>query len=124
MSEENPRQPRTIDLSMTQLIGGSVAAATAAALSTRLDLVGTIVGAAVASVISTVVAATVSGWLRRARDLTVRREPTRVRGVLVGAVALTLVVLGFRQGMNLLTSDLPPGGVAARLLAELGLSAT
>jgi hypothetical protein len=112
---------RTIDLSFPQLIGGSVAAATAAALSTRLGVVGTIVGAGFASLVSAVVAATLAAWLRRAGDLTVRREPTRLRSLAVGAAAVALVAVAFNAGVDLLLSDLPSDTFASRFLAELGL---
>jgi len=119
-----PPTARTIDLSFPQLIGGSVAAATAAALSTRLGVVGTIVGAGFASLVSAVVAATLAGWLRRAGDLTVRREPTPLRSLVVGAAAVALVALAFSAGVDLLTSDLPSDAFASRFLAELGLDRT
>jgi hypothetical protein len=119
--DTTPTPARTIDLSFPQLIGGAVAAATAAALSTRIGVVGTIVGAGVASLVSTVVAATLAGWLRRAGDLTVRREPTRLRSLVVGTAALALVAVAFSAGVDLLTSDLPHEAFASRFLAELGL---
>ena len=119
--EPRPQPTRTIDLSLPQIIGGSVAAATAAALSTRLNLVGTIAGAAFASIISAVVAASLSAWLRRAGQLTVRRQPTRLRRVLIGLSAVGLVALAFHAGMGLLVHDLPDDAFAARFLAELGL---
>ncbi len=115
---------RTFDLSVPQLVGGSVAAATAAALSDRLGLLGTIVGAAFASVVSAVVAAALAGWLHRARDLAVRRETPaqgRLRTVAVGAVAVGLVAVAFHTGLDLLLRDLPSDTFAARLLAEMGL---
>jgi hypothetical protein len=119
--DTTPTPARTIDLSFPQLIGGAVAAATAAALSTRIGVVGTIVGAGFASLVSTVVAATLAGWLRRAGDLTVRREPTRLRSLVVGTAALALVAVAFSAGLDLLTSDLPHEAFASRFLAELGL---
>jgi hypothetical protein len=119
--DTTPTPARTIDLSFPQLIGGAVAAATAAALSTRIGVVGTIVGAGFASLVSTVVAATLACWLRRAGDLTVRREPTRLRSLVVGTAALALVAVAFSAGVDLLTSDLPHEAFASRFLAELGL---
>lgn len=120
-SQETIDRARTIDLSVPQLVGGSVAAATAAALSDRLGVLGTIAGAAFASVVSAVVAAALAGWLHRARDLAVRREPTRLRTVVVGALALGLVAVAFHTGLDLLVRDLPSDAFAARLLAEMGL---
>jgi hypothetical protein len=114
-------QPRTIDLSVPQIIGGSVAAATAAALSTRLGLVGTITGAAFASLISTVVAASLSGWLQRAGQLAVNRGPTRLRSVVIGVCAVALVVTAFQAGLGLLLDDLPKDAFVTRWLAQLGL---
>jgi hypothetical protein len=112
---------RTIDLSVPQIIGGSVAAATAAALSTRLGVVGTVAGAAFASVISTVVAASLSGWLHRAGRLAVDREPTRWRSVVIGVCAVALVVTAFQAGVGLLLEDLPNDAFTARLVAQLGV---
>ncbi len=113
---------RTIQISWPHVVGGSVAAATAAALSTRLGLVGTIVGAAAASVVSALVAATIAGWLERLRRVAVDREPARWQGLVVAMAAITLVVVAFNTGMGLLTSDLPSDAFAARLLAEMGLA--
>ncbi len=48
---------RKIDLSATQIVGGALAAMTAAALGSRLGVAGTVVGAAVASVIAGVASA-------------------------------------------------------------------
>lgn len=121
MTDDSPSNTRTIDLSLPQIVGGSVAAATAAALSTRLGLVGTIVGAALASAISTVVAASISGWLHRAGDLAVRRQPTRWRSLVIGAGALALVAVAFHTGAGLLFADLPRDTFAARWLAEIGV---
>lgn len=115
-------QPRTIDLSLPQIIGGSVAAATAAALSTRVGLAGTIAGAAFASVISAVVAASLSAWLHRAGRLAVDRPPTRLRSLAIGVGAVALVGVAFHTGIDLLLSDLPRDTFAARWLAEIGLS--
>jgi hypothetical protein len=42
--------------------------------------------------------------------------------MVVTAVALGLVVLAAREGLTLVTQDLPRGTFAARWLAEVGLS--
>ena len=57
-AREPDARPRAklLDLSLTQLLGGSMAAATAAALGSRLGVVGTIAGAAVLSVVSAIAA--------------------------------------------------------------------
>jgi len=60
MTDETKRKP-FLDLSATQLIGGSLAAATAAALGSRLGVVGTIVGAALVSPLGSVVGVCVVG---------------------------------------------------------------
>lgn len=112
----------TLDLSLPQVVGGSVAAATAAALSTRLGLVGTIAGAAFASVVSAFVTAAVTSWVAHARDLVVVREPTRWRRLVVLAVGVALVATAFHTGLGLLTQDLPGDTVAARWLRELGVT--
>lgn len=73
MSDEKTRKP-FLDLSLTQLIGGSAAAATAAALGSRLGLVGTIVGAAAVSVISALAGAVYTQSLRRTQEMIRARE--------------------------------------------------
>lgn len=77
MTDQNPSLPearpraKLLDLSLTQLLGGSMAAATAAALGSRLGVVGTIAGAAVLSVISAVAASLYTGSMARAREVVV-----------------------------------------------------
>lgn len=74
---------RFLDLSLTQVLGGSLAAATAAALGSRLGLVGTITGAAVISLVSAVSASLYTQSLRRTRArIGTRRRPA---GALAGA---------------------------------------
>jgi hypothetical protein len=73
MTDETKRKP-FLDLSATQLIGGSLAAATAAALGSRLGVVGTIVGAALVSVVSAVAGALYTQSLRRTQELIRARE--------------------------------------------------
>lgn len=109
------------ELSLPQLVAGSVAAATATILSSRLDLMGTVLGAVLASIVSAIVTASVSDWwhrMRTARDWV----PQRIRGTLVGLGALGLLVLAFHTGVDLLTADLPQNTFAARWLSEVGLS--
>ena len=60
-----------LDLPLTQLLGGSMAAATAAALGSRLGVVGTITGAAVLSVISAIAANVYTNSMARAREAVV-----------------------------------------------------
>jgi len=88
MTDETNRKP-FLDLSATQLIGGSLAAATAAALGSRLGVVGTIVGAALVSVVSAVAGALYTQSLRRTHELIRARETlgARERLAMVGAVA-------------------------------------
>lgn len=73
-----PRRP-LLDLSLTQLVGGSLAAATGAALASRLGVAGTILGAACVSLISAVAGAAYTQSLRttRARVRTVSGQPPR-----------------------------------------------
>lgn len=56
------------DLSVTQVVGGALAAMTAAALGSRLSVAGTVVGAALASIIAAVAGAMYTASLRRTRD--------------------------------------------------------
>jgi hypothetical protein len=55
-AEPEDRQPAApkLDLSLTQILGGALAAMTAAFLGSRLSLAGTVVGAALASVVAAV----------------------------------------------------------------------
>src|SRR5690349_10980866 len=88
MTDETNRKP-FLDLSVTQLIGGSLAAATAAALGSRLGVVGTILGAALVSVVSAVAGAAYTQSLRRTQELIRAREVLGARERLqkVGAVS-------------------------------------
>lgn len=59
---------RGLDLSVTQVVGGALAAMTAAFLGSRLSVAGTVIGAAVASVIAAVAGSLYTASLRRTRD--------------------------------------------------------
>jgi hypothetical protein len=65
-----------LELSLTQIVGGALAAMTAAALGSTLGVGGTIVGAAFASIVAGVAGALYTTSLRRTHD--------RVRTVFVG----------------------------------------
>ena len=78
-------------------------------------------GAAFASIVSAVVTAGLVGGWHRVRTVP-SRFPRNVHGMVVTAVALGLVVLAAREGLTLVTQDLPRGTFAARWLAEVGLS--
>jgi hypothetical protein len=65
-----------LDLSPIQVMGGALAAMTAAGLGSRFSVEGTVVGAAVASVVAAVASALYTASLRR--------TSAAVRGVLVG----------------------------------------
>ena len=60
-------EPR-LGLSLTQIAGGALAAASAAFGASYLGVAGTVIGAAVASVIATVATATYTSSLRRTRE--------------------------------------------------------
>lgn len=117
-----------LDLSPTQLVAGSMAAATAAALGSRLGLVGTITGAAVGSVVSAVAANIYTTSMVRAREalrwqrppLRDRRSPLRngpapapsaglnvgvrpARSLLAAAAVLFAVATAFLTGLQLAT---------------------
>ncbi|WP_165356889.1 hypothetical protein [Nocardioides zhouii] len=47
------------------------------------------------------------------------RFPRNLQGMLVTAVALGLVLVAFRTGVDLVTDDLPTTGLAGRWLAEI-----
>jgi hypothetical protein len=74
-----PPAPPALDLSMTQVVAGSLAAATAAALGSRLGVVGTISGAALVSVVASVAGALYTTSLQRTRDRMSRAIGTVVR---------------------------------------------
>ncbi len=69
-------EPKTFDLSVTQLVGGALAAMTAAYLGSRLSVAGTVIGAAVASLVAGVGGTLYTASLRHTRD--------RVRSVWTG----------------------------------------
>ena len=114
------RQP-LLDLSLPQLVAGATAAATSAILISRLDLLGTVLGAAFASVVSAIVTAGLVGGWHRIRTVP-SRFPRNVNGMVVSAVALGLVVLAARTGVDLVTQDLPDDTFAGRWLAQVRLS--
>ena len=70
-----------LDLSVTQVVGGALAAMTAAALGSRLSVAGTVIGAALASIIAAVGGALYTASLRHTRD--------KVRSVWTGKAAGT-----------------------------------
>lgn len=59
---------RMLDLSLTQIVGGSAAAATGAALASTLGVAGTVLGAAAVSVTTAVASAAYTQSLRRTGD--------------------------------------------------------
>ena len=111
------RQP-FLDLSLPQLVAGATAAATSAILISRLDLLGTVIGAAVASIVSAIVTAGLVGGWHRVRTVP-SRFPRNVNGMLVTAVAVGLVVLAFRTGVDLVSQDVPETGFTGRWLAQI-----
>ena len=116
-NSEPDRQP-FLDLSLPQLVAGATAAATSAILISRLDLLGTVIGAAVASIVSAVVTSGLVGGWHRVRTVP-SRFPRNVHGMLVTAVAVGLVVVAFRTGVDLVSQDVPASGFAGRWLAEV-----
>jgi hypothetical protein len=59
---------KALDLSVTQILGGALAAMTAAALGAQLSVAGTLVGAALASIIAAVAGSLYTASIRRTRD--------------------------------------------------------
>lgn len=79
-AQTTPRAP-LLDLSLTQLVAGSMAAATAAALGSRLGVVGTISGAAIGSVTSAIAASVYTKSMSHARHtLRLERLAPRLKG--------------------------------------------
>ena len=68
-TSETPPPPKpTLDLSLSKIVGGALAAMTADALGSRLSVAGTIIGAALASVIAAVAGALYTASLKRTQD--------------------------------------------------------
>jgi hypothetical protein len=69
---KDAKEPETrvskLDLSLTKILGGALAAMTAAALGSRLSVAGTIVGAALASVVAAVAGALYTASLKHTQD--------------------------------------------------------
>jgi hypothetical protein len=65
---DNTSKKRNFEFSVTQIVGGALAAMTAAALGSQLSAAGTIVGEALASVIAAVAGSLYKASLRRTRD--------------------------------------------------------
>lgn len=112
---------KLLDLSLTQLVGGSMAAATAAALGSRLGVVGTIAGAAVLSIVSAIAASLYTNSMARAKDAVVlvrsrsggvvladqgwwkRPDRATTRRVLATTAAVFLIAAAFLAGLQLAT---------------------
>jgi hypothetical protein len=77
-----PDKPK-LDLSLTQVLGGALAAMTAAYLGSRLSVAGTVVGAAVASIVAAVAGSVYTASLRTTQH--------RVKTVFQGRVGGTSV---------------------------------
>ena len=75
---DDPKPPRS-SLSLTQVVGGALAAMTAAALGSRLSVAGTVVGAALASIVAAVAGALYTSSLRYTRDRASRVVNARLR---------------------------------------------
>ena len=65
---EQEKKRSWLDLSVTQVVGGALAAMTVAALGSRFSVAGTVVGAALASVIAAVGGALYTASLRRTHE--------------------------------------------------------
>jgi len=65
---EKKSKKRQLDLSVTQIVGGALAAMTAAALGSQLSVAGTVVSAALASIIAAIAGSLYTASLRHTRD--------------------------------------------------------
>jgi len=80
-TDQPTRRAPLLDLSLTQLVAGSMAAATAAALGSRLGVLGTISGAAIGSVTSAVAASLYAKSMRHAhKTLRLEQLGSRLKG--------------------------------------------
>ena len=141
MSPSDRTNPRKLELSLAQTIGGSLAAATAAAAGSHLGVAGTITSAALVSVVASVAGALYTNSLRHTGDRvasvlqTVRGGPTTwvrprlpARRVLAGAAtvfAITAVaVTGFEMAAGMSLSGESGTTVTTSLKASTGNSST
>jgi len=134
--DDDSGRRRLLDLSLTQILGGSLAAATAAALGSRLGLLGTIAGAAIGSVITAVAANLYTNSMARAREAVVLarlytrgdadsrrpdwwRLPDRAgtRRLLATTGALFAVAAAFLTGVQLTTGAQVTGTTIGRSAA-------
>ncbi|HEY5820558.1 MAG TPA: hypothetical protein VIT20_01190 [Propionibacteriaceae bacterium] len=76
---EQPPKASRLDLSVTKIVGGALAAMTAAALGSRLSVAGTVIGAAIASVVAAVGSTLYTASLAHTQE--------KVRTVFAGRVA-------------------------------------
>src|SRR5262245_66123572 len=65
---EKQSKAKALDLSIPQIVGGALAAMTAAALGAQLSVAGTLVGAALASIIAAVAGSLYTASIRHTRD--------------------------------------------------------
>ena len=106
-------------LSLAQTIGGSLAAATAAALGSRLGVVGTITGAAVVSVIASVAGALYTTSLRH----TGQRVSTVLRTARSDRPGRPSVVRPVPRPVRLPTRRVLVGALTVFVLAGVGVTA-
>lgn len=142
---EDPKPPKE-GLSITQVIGGALAAMTAAALGSRLSVAGTVVGAALASIVAAVAGSVYTSSLKRtsrqvSRVLTARQpgkprpaavaspsprpaRPPRIslKAVLAGSLAAFAVAALTLTGLELLTGRALSGenGTTISQVREVG----
>lgn len=140
--DEESRRSRLLDLSVTQILGGSMAAATAAFLGSRLGLLGTITGAAIGSVVTAVAANLYTNSMARAREAVVLarahnrgavesrrpdwwRLPDRAgsRRLLATAGVLFAVAAAFLTGVQLTTGAQVTGTTIGRSAAAPAVEA-
>ena len=96
-AEESDKK-KVLDLSLTQIVGGALAAMTAAALGSTLGVAGTIAGAALASVIAGVAGSLYTASLRTGREKvrTAFRGPTDASTAPPAAVGPATTLVGGR----------------------------
>lgn len=134
---DDPTRRPLLDLSLTQLLGGALAAATGAALASRLGVAGTIIGAGAVSLFSAVGSAAYTQSLRRTRDRVrsaaqrtrpdrpprrpapPRRRAVRIPVVLAGAAAVFVIAFTAITGYELLTGQPISGDQGRTTLGRL-----
>ena len=123
---QRPSVRERLDLSVTQVLGGALAAMTAAALGSTIGVGGTIVGAALASVVAAVGGSLYTASLRHTREKVKTVWTGRVAGTEVAASVAVVpedAAQSFAPQPRTTGSTLPWRSILVGALAAFGLAA-